>query len=451
MCLAVLMVQLDTTVVNLALRPIQRGLHTDVATLQWVVDAYNLVYATLILTGSILGDRFGRKRFFLAGVALFAVGTALSAIAPNALILVLSRLVTGAGAAAMLPISLAILTATYAEERERNRATAIWAGVNGVAIAIGPTIGGAVVDDFGWRAIFVLFLPAAALAWVLTATFVAESKSEDARSIDVPGQLLAIATLGLFTFGIIEGPPQHWSIGIIAALACAVAALAAFVRVEHKSPSPLIAPDIFANAAFTGAIVVTLVMTFGWYSFIFIIPNYLQTVLKLSTETAGVILIPNGFFFAVLSPFVGQWMNKTGARILIAGGMALQAAGFFVALWLGMSGPVWLVLAMTSLLGVALALEGGPLMAVAMRSVPSDRYGMPAGIVNVTRITGATIGVAVLGSIFATHANGIAPDPTTLIAGMHLAMLIAGCTTALAAAVAFVSIERPAAERLLQE
>lgn len=270
MCLAVVMVQLDTTVVNLALPLIQQGLHTDVATLQWVIDAYNLVYATLI-----------------------------------------------------------VVLASFA----------------------------------------------------LTATAVAESKSTEARSLDPPGQLT---------------------------------------------------------------------MMFGWYSFIFIVPNYLQTVLKLSALTAGLLLIPNGVLFAGLAPFAGHWMAKTGARRLIVAGMTTQALGFLTTLALGMNGPVWLVLVQTTLLGVALALEGGPLMAVAMRSVPKDRYGMPSGIVNVTRITGATIGVAVQGSIFATHAGGAMPDPARFVTGMHVAMLVAACVTFLAVGVAFISIERPAAERLLK-
>jgi MFS transporter, DHA2 family, methylenomycin A resistance protein len=450
MCLAVVMVQLDTTVVNLALRPIQRGLHTDVATLQWVIDAYNLVYATLILTGSILGDRFGRKRLFLIGAAFFAVGTAVSAVAPNALILILSRLVTGVGAAVALPISLSIVTATYTDEDVRHRATAVWAGVNGVAIAIGPTVGGILVDDFGWRAIFWLFLPVAALSSALTAIAVAESKSTQAHSLDLPGQVLAIAALGLLTFGVIEGPTLHWNGAIVAALGGSILAAVAFVRVERRTSDPLIQLDIFSSAAFTGAIAVTLTMTFGWYSFIFIVPNYLQTVLKLSALTAGLLLIPNGVFFAGLAPLAGDWMAKTGARRLIVGGMTLQALGFLTTLALGMNGPIWLVIVQTTLLGVALAFEGGPLMSVAMRSVPKDRYGMPSGIVNVTRITGATIGVAVLGSIFATHAGGTTPNPAKFIAGTHLAMLVAACATFLAALVAFVSIERPAADRLLK-
>ena len=259
---------------NLALRPIQTSLHTGVTTLQWVVDAYNLVYATFILTGAILGDRFGRKRLFLVGVALFGVGSILSAVAASATVLVLSRIVTGLGAAIALPISLAIVSATYSDEKERNHAINIWSGLNGVAIALGPSAGGILVDHFGWRAIFVMFVPVVAAAFALTALTVPESKSKEARSLDLPGQVLVVLSLGLFTFGAIEGPAAHWNAAIVGALVASIAAFAAFIAVEKRVRKPLIQLDIFASPNFTGAIIVTLAMTFGMYSFLFITPNY---------------------------------------------------------------------------------------------------------------------------------------------------------------------------------
>jgi MFS transporter, DHA2 family, methylenomycin A resistance protein len=443
MCLAVLMVQLDTTVVNLALKPMQTNLHVGVSTLQWVVDAYNVVYATFILTGAILGDRFGRKKLFLFGVALFGLGSVVSAVSPGAGVLVLSRVVTGFGAAIALPISLSIVSATYADEKARNRAIGIWSGINGVAIAVGPSAGGVLVDRFGWRAIFVMFLPVVIAAFVLTLTAVAESKSEEARGLDWRGQSLAVATLGLFTFGAIEGPALHWNALIVTTLAASVAAFAGFILVERRSEQPLVQLDMFRNANFAGALVVTLVMTFGMYSFLFIIPNYLQTVTKFSALTTGLLLLPQGVFFAALSPFVGHWMGVVGPRRMIVLGMGLQAAGFLTTLALGVHGPVWLVIVQTTLLGLALGCETGPLMSVAMAAVPKDRFGMPSGVVNVVRLTGATLGVAVLGSIFAVHAGATA-DAATFLAGTRVAMVVAAATAVLAIGLALVALRRPA-------
>jgi EmrB/QacA subfamily drug resistance transporter len=442
MCLAVLMVQLDTTVVNLALRPIQINLHTGVTTLQWVVDAYNLVYATFILTGAILGDRFGRKRLFLIGVVLFGLGSVLSAVAGSAAILVLSRIITGLGAAIALPISLSIVSATYPDEKERNHAISIWSGINGVAIALGPSAGGILVDHFGWRAIFLMFVPVVVAAFVLTALTVPESKSKAAPSLDWPGQALAVLGLGLFTFGAIEGPAAHWNAAIVGALVASIAALAAFIAVERRVRRPLIQLDIFKSPQFAGAIIVALAMTFGMYSFLFITPDYLQTVTKFSALTAGLLLLPLGLLFAAMSPFIGRAMTAIGPRQLIVTGMALQGTGFLMTFGLGEHGPVWLVIVQTMLLGLALGCETGPLMSVAMTSVPKDRFGMPSGIVNVARITGATLGVAVLGSIFAVHAGGTAIDVPNFLIGMRIAMLVASTVAFLAGLVALFTLDR---------
>jgi DHA2 family methylenomycin A resistance protein-like MFS transporter len=442
MCMAVLMVQLDTTVVNLALRPIQRDLHTDVATLQWVVDAYNVVYGTLILTGAILGDRFGRKRLFIIGALVFGLGSAVSAIAGSALPLVLSRVITGVGAAIALPVSLAIVTATFTE-KERNWAIGLWSGTNGIAIALGPSVGGLLVDHFGWRAIFVMFIPVTALVLGGALVTVAESRSETAMSLDGWGQAFAIATLGLFTFAIIEGPAMHWNVWIVLCLVGAVASLVAFVLVERRVTQPLIALDIFKARSFTGAILVTLAMTFGMYAFLFIVPNYLQTVTHLSAFVTGLLLLPNGMFFALLASVNGKLMDAIGARRMIMIGIGLEAVGLLMTLALGQHGPLWLVVVTTSVLGLALGFETGPLMAVAMRAAPKDRFGMPSGIVNVARLTGATLGVAVLGSIFATHAGGADVGPARFLTGMHAALLVAGLVAALAVGVAFAMLPAP--------
>jgi len=452
-CLSVLMVQLDTTVVNLALHAIQTGLAASVSLLQWVVDAYNVVYATLILTGGTLGDRFGRRRWWATGVGIFGLGSLLCGLAPSPQLLVAGRALAGVGAALALPGSLAVLTVAYPEAHQRARAVSIWAGCNGLAIALGPTLGGLLVDRFGWRSIFFVVLPLVALSLVL-ARWVAESADPAGRRLDVPGQVLAMLGLGLLASGAIEGQASGWlSRPIVAALLGAVVALGACALLERRTPSPLVPLDVVGVPACSGALGVAVAMTFGMYGMLFLVPLYLQSVLGASATTAGLALIPLGLIFAVVSPLAGRLATHLGPRWLISGGMALSALGLVVLAGLGSAAePPRLLLAL-GLLGLALGVQTGPLMAVAVASAPPGRAGLAAGLVNVARMLGATLGVAILGSLFAT-ASGAAPTADQFVAGMRLALLVGAAVEASGALLAAWSIGasalQPAAPELTQ-
>jgi EmrB/QacA subfamily drug resistance transporter len=442
-CLTVLMVQLDTTIVNLALHAIQVGLAASVSLLQWVVDAYNVVYASLILTGGTLRDLFGRRRWWSTGIGIFAAGSVVCGLAPSPLVLVMGRALAGVGAALALPGSLAVLSVAYPEPRPRARAVSIWAGVNGVAIAFGPVLGGLLVDRFGWRSIFLVVVPVALLSLGL-ARWVAESADPAGRRLDLPGQALAMLGLGLLAAGAIEGQTSGWlSLPIVGCLLGSALALGALVAVERRAASPLVPLDVFGRRAFSGAITVATAMTFGMYGMLFLVPLYLQSVLGNSGTAAGVALVPLGLVFAVVSPLAGRLAASVGPRQLISGGMALSALGLGALAGLDATSRPQLLIGALVVTGLALGLQTGPLMAVAVASTPPGRTGMASGLVNVGRMLGATLGVAILGSIFAA-ASGGAQTPERFVDGMRPALLVGAAVELAGSVVALLSIGRDA-------
>jgi DHA2 family methylenomycin A resistance protein-like MFS transporter len=436
-CLAVLMVQIDTTVVNLALHAIQIGLGGGVTVLQWVVDAYNVVYASLILTGGALGDLFGRRRWFSIGIATFCVGSLVCGLAPAPQILIGGRALAGVGAALALPGSLAVLSVAYPDARQRARAVSIWAGVNGVAIALGPVLGGVLVDRFGWRSIFFVVVPLTLLTLVLT-RWLAESADPAGQHLDLPGQALAIVGLGVLATSAIEGQSLGWfSPPIVGCLLGSVLALGAFVAVERRTAYPLVPLNVFGNRALTGSLGVAAAMTFGMYGMLFLVPLFLQSVLNQTATAAGILLIPMGLTFAVSSVVSGRLSSTSvGPRLLIGGGMALSALGLTDLSGLSPASVSLQFIAAMLMLGLALGLQTGPLMAVAVANAPAGRTGMASGLINVARMLGATLGVAVLGSIFAVTSHG-AQTSQQFMDGMRAALVVGalvefvGCLIAL--------------------
>jgi DHA2 family methylenomycin A resistance protein-like MFS transporter len=440
MCLAVLMVQLDTTVANLALHELQRQLHSSVEQLQWVIDGYNLVYGACILIGGTLGDLYGRKRIFLIGALIFTVGMVLCAASINAMMLIASRAFAGLGAALALPGSLSILRVAYQDARERAKAVSLWAGTNGIAIAIGPTVGGALIHALGWRSVFYAVAPVGLLALALAAMSVEESSDPKGRRIDLPGQITAIVCLGSFAFAAIEGQTAGWGSTLIrTALFTALISALLFLFSETKSESPLVPLDVFRNRSFSAALAVTFSMTFGMYAFLFLFPLYLQTVRNATPLHAGLELLPQGLSFALLSPFAAAIAHRFGTRATIATGMALIASGIFAVSAAGAQTPMSLLFLEMIVIGAGLGFATGPLMAAALASIPSERAGLASGLVNTARLIGATLGVAILGALFAAYGrpNG------QFLTGMRLAMLAGASVESIGAlvAVAFVRDE----------
>jgi EmrB/QacA subfamily drug resistance transporter len=438
--LGVLLAQIDTSVVNLALKSIALDLRAGVSQMQWVVDAYNLAYACLLLTGGTLGDLYGRRRIFLLGIVLFTGGTLVCAFAPNAVALIAGRIVSGIGAAFALPMSLVLLTLAYPDREERVHALGIWASCNGLAFVIGPTIGGWLVDSIGWRSIFYMSLPFCAAALLLTMQAISESTEPDGRRLDLPGQVLAVIGLGGFAFAAIEGSRWGWSAPLIFMIAGAVVAIIAFIWVEAKTPGPLLPLSFFGQPVFSAALAVAGLMTFGMYALLFIMPLYFQTVRGSSPFTAGLELLPMSVSFVVVSQLVGFFTNRFGPRVVMTAGMACMGLGALaLAAITQNSGPGPIEMALV-IVGIGLGLNTAPVNGVAVAAVPPSRSGTASGILNTARMVGATLGVAILGSLFAAYAGQQVTTIENFLTGLRAAMTAAGVAELLGAAVAFTFI-----------
>ncbi len=433
LCLAVLLAQVDTSVVNLAMRAIGAGFGAGVAGLQWVLDAYNLAYALLLLTGGLLADLYGRRLLFLWGAVIFVGGSILCAAAPGIVVLVLARAVTGAGAALLLPASLSIIRVEWSDARARGRALGIWAACNGLAFVIGPAVGGVLVDGFGWRSVFLLAVPLGLAAVGLALCVVPESSDPSGRRFDAVGQASGGAALGGLALATIEAAHDRALAG--ASLAVAAAALMLFLRTEHRRGEAAMVPlDLFRHRAFVGALAATAAMTFGMYGLLFLLPLVWQAAGIFGAGAAGIALVPMAVVFFAVSNVSGRLAERAGARAMIAGGTAAIGIGLVVVALTSSGMPLALAEAGLVLAGLGMGLNTGPLFGVVVAAVPAARSGSAASFVNVARMTGATLGVAVLGAAFAGAGAGTP--------GLRAAMLAGGLVQLAGACAAWMTIDR---------
>ncbi|MFL5887384.1 MAG: MFS transporter [Thermoleophilaceae bacterium] len=420
-CFGLFFVQLDVTIVNVALKPIASGLGTGTATLQWVVDGYALALSALILSAGDVADLVGRKRVFIAGLAIFGASSTVCALAPSAAVLVAGRALQGVGAAALLPTSLAIVNHAFPNPRERAQAIGVWAGVSALALVSGPVIGGALVSALGWRAVFWLNVPLCTLAIVLARRVVPESSDPRGRAIDIPGQALAIVTLGALVFAVIEGRRLGWgSPAIVIAAAVSIAALAAFIRTELRARHPMLDLRYFRSPRFSGANAASGLMNLGMLGWLFAFSLFLQRTQGHSPIETGVRLVPVFAPLALLAPLGGRLASTVGARIPAAGGLALSGAAI-IGLESANAGTayssMWLPLALA---GLGLAAATPALVSAATAAVPKERAGIAAGVNNGARQTGGAVGVAVIGGIVAIHA-AVLTAGGVLLAGAAIA------------------------------
>lgn len=441
--LGVLIAQLDTSVVNLALQPIGVDLQAGVSTLQWVVDAYNLVYASLLLSSGTLGDLYGRRRVFGLGVASFTLGSLICGLAPDEAVLIAGRAVTGLGAALMVPTSLAILVVAYPDAKTRAHAIGIWASCYGVALAIGPTLGGLLVDAVGWRSIFILIVPLSMLALGMTLTM-PETRDSQGRRLDAAGQALAIFALGTLTLVAIEASQWCARTSVICTGLSLVAAVL-FVKVESRTKSGLLPLEFLGRGSLPTAMAVASLMTFGMYAMLFLTPLYLQSQRGASAFEAGLELLPLSLIYILVSRRSGAWAARFGPRPLMTAGMALMGAGLFALAALSPDRSLLAVEGALALLGVGLGLNTGPVNAVAVASVAPARSGMASGLLNTARMVGATLGVGLLGALFAAHARQGSTE--SFFAGLHAAFLAGGAGELLGALLAFCFVRRDALGR----
>ncbi|HEX3829793.1 MAG TPA: MFS transporter [Sporichthyaceae bacterium] len=442
-CLSLLIVGMDNTIVNVALPSIAVAFHGDVADLQWVIDAYTLVLAALLILAGSTADRLGRKRTFQTGLVVFTVGSLLCSFAPGLGWLVGFRMVQAVGGCMLNPVAMSIITNVFTDPRERSRAIGIWGGVIGLSLGVGPIVGGALTDSIGWRSIFWINAPIGLIALVLTAVFIPESRAARARRLDPVGQLLVIALLGTLTYAIIESSRAGWSSSTVrTSLAIAFLAAAVLGWYEPRRPEPLIEFRFFRSLPFAGA-TLTGIFAFGAYGgFLFLSTLYLQDVRGLSPLHAGLATTPMAVMVLVAAPLSGRLVGNRGPRLpmVLAGAAMLSGAAMLLDLS-ATTGYIHLLTAFT-VFAVGFGLVNPPITNAAVSGMPRSQAGVAAAFASTSRQVGATLGVAVIGAILNTGANaavgagivGHARGAEAIVVGCGLAVALLGLASTTPAA-----------------
>lgn len=434
-CLSMFMIAVDTTVVNLALPLIGRGLHASVAGLQWTIAAYTITTASLMLTSGSIGDRFGRRSVFQVGLAVFALASLGCSLAPSTGWLIAFRALQGAAGSTLTPMSMGIITATFPEPAARARAVGIWSGTFGVGMAIGPAVGGLLASAWGWRSLFWITIAPALAAVVAAGVLVPASRPARARRLDPPGQVLVTVFLASLTYGIIEGPTDGWrSLPIVVSFAISAAALALFLPWERRRAEPLIELSVFRSVPFSGALVITVCSFAALGGFLFLTTLYLQDVRGLSAWEAGAALIPLAVATAVAGPLAGRAMGRRGARgPLVLGGVTLFASCLLLAQV--SPAPAWALLVLAYVVfGTGYGSVNTVIAAVAVAGMPPAQAGVAGGVTSAGRQAGQSLGVSVTGAILAGGLHGTirtgfvtASHPAWLVlAACGLAVLLLG-------------------------
>ena len=392
---------LDTTIVSVALADVQSSLHAGVSQLQWVVNGYALTFAALMLAMGTLGDRLGRKRVMLGGLGVFIAGSLFGALAPSVTLLIAARVVMGVGAAASEPGTLSIIRHLYPERALRARAIGVWAAVAGLALAMGPVIGGVLVGLAGWRLVFWFNLLAGLLVLLAAAVTVPESADPQAHRIDVAGFILGPIALGTAVFAVIHGETTGYRAPeVIALFVLSAVAGVAFIVVEQRSPAPIFDHRYLARAPFTGALVVAFAAYFGIFSIFFFTALYLQVVIGYSAFRTAALFVPMAVAMIAGSALTGRWVARAGPRLPTVVGCLAAGVGMLatdVALR-GQVSTATLAPALT-LAGLGFGIAVVPVTSVALAMVPPEHSGMAAGATTTSRELGSVVGVAVLGSL----------------------------------------------------
>ena len=435
-CAATAILMLDIAVVNTALPSIGADLHTGIGGLQWVVDAYTLALASVVLTAGSLADRFGRKRVFASGMIVFTLASVVCAAAGSIEMLEIARAVQGLGAAVLFATSLALLAAAFPAERARAQALAAYGATIGASFAVGPAVGGALTTGLGWRWVFLVNVPIGIAALAVTLREVQESRDPRAPRVDLPGLVTLTGALFLLVLGLLRGNDAGWgSPQILAELIGAAALLAAFVAIEARSDHPMLPLRLLRSPDFTGAQLTAFAISGSFFAIYIYCAIYLQSVLGLSALEAGLVFVPSTLVMVVVSGATAQINQKVHPGVLISGGLLLVAIGMAL-LTVAEVDSSWTVL----LPGITVALIGTGLFnpsvsAVALSSVPAEQSGLAAGVNDTFRQAGISVGVAALGALIPTGDLLSGGSATDYVDGMHTALLV-GAALALAGSVA---------------
>ncbi|MCZ4121344.1 MFS transporter [Streptomyces sp. H39-S7] len=426
-CMSLLMVSLDNTILNVALPSMQKELHASVAGLQWTIDAYTLVLASLLMLAGSTADRIGRRRVFQTGLVLFTAGSVLCSLAPSLNWLIAFRMVQAVGGSMLNPVAMSIITNTFTEPRERARAIGVWGGVVGVSMAAGPVLGGLLVQTVGWRSIFWINLPVGLLALVLTARYVPESRAAKARRVDPVGQLFVIALLGSLTYAIIEAPAAGWTSALIlGCLAVAIGSLAGLLTYERRRVDPLIELGFFRSAPFSGATVIAVSAFAALGGFLFLNTLYLQNTRGLSALDAGLYMLPMAVMCLVFAPLSGRLVANRGPRLsLVLAGTAMTISGVLFAA-LDAESSNTLLFTSYVIFGIGFGLVNAPITNTAVSGMPRSQAGVAAAVASTSRQVGQSLGVAVIGAAVAAELHTAA---WWIIAGCGALVLLLGALT----------------------
>lgn len=436
---------LDDTALSVALPSIAGDLGLGLSGLEWVVNAYTLALAALLLTGGKLSDALGSRRIFLAGLAVFTVASLAGGLAPSGLLLLVARVMQGSGAALMMPATLAIISTTF-PARQRGMAIGVWAGVSAGGLAIGPLLGAVLTESFGWRSIFLVNVPLGAVGLAFGRAILEESKPASRRlSLDLAGMLAWGGTLFALVFALTEGMSYGWTSPLIlASFASAAVGLLAFVRLEQRSDAPLLELSLFRSRNLSGANAVSLLSTAVMCSIFFFISLYLQVVRGYGAIEAGAAFLPMTLLICLLAPAAGRISDRTGRRLPAALGMVILAGGLLLLSRLGARSGLGDLLPALMLSGIGIGLTTAPVTTAALDFAPQDEAGLRAGILNTSRMIGLAVGIALMGAIVTARwpggLAGAATDPRAFVDGLSVAFLVNAVIALVAAALAATTI-----------
>ncbi|MFI0407301.1 MFS transporter [Actinomadura sp. 3N508] len=430
-CMSLFIINLDNTILNVALPTLHDDFGGSLSGLQWTIDAYLIVLASLLILSGSTADRLGRRRVFHIGLGLFVTGSVLCSLAPSLGWLIAARVVQAIGGSMLNPVAMSIITNVFTEPRERARAIGFWAGTAGLSMALGPLVGGLLVDSVGWRAIFWLNVPIGLAAFALTALFVPESRAARPRRPDPIGQLFLITFLGTLTFAIIEAPGRGFTDPVVygAALISALA-LAGFVRHVLRVPEPLIDLRFFRSVPFSGAVVIAVTGFAAFGGFLFLNTLYLQNVRGLSALEAGLYLLPMAAATAVCSPLAGRLVGSRGPRLpLLLAGTAMLASALLFAAFDAETRDATLFTGYV-LFGVGFGMLNSPITYTAVSGMPRAQAGVAAAVASTSRQVGSALGVAALGAVLAAGLSGTHAGPGFVAAARPAYWAMVGCAAA---------------------
>lgn len=439
--LGFVVVLLDVSVVNVALDALRKVFSTDVVGLQWIINAYTLVFAAFLLTSGTLGDRLGARRVYLVGLSVFTVASVACGLANDLPLMVIARLVQGLGAALLVPNSLSILQQAFPDREQRSRAVGWWGAFGGIALAAGPVLGGALVTHVGWRSIFLINLPIGVIGIYLTMRYVAPNAGTLRRSVDWGGQATAILALAAVALALMQAGPLGWNHYLVrGALLLAGSGTLGFICIELRSRDPMLPLALFRIPTFAVASTVGVVVNFAYYGLIFVFSLFFQTQQHLSPQLTGLAFLPMTLVLMAVNVLAGRLITRLGARCLMVLGLALAALGYLLLLPVRVDGAYWLLVVPMLLAASGIALMVPTMTNASLSAVDASRAGIVSGVLNAARQIGGMLGVAVFGYLIRDT------SPEAFMRGMRTSIGISVTLLLLASVVCWLVI--PSARRL---